>query len=379
MSRDSVRYGRVPKKSRDKSEQRDGLVSGADSSQLIDPYSTSVNENGLPLNHLALVKCEGPPPPPPPPTNGSGCAMGACTNGNGPADLIPHSLIKSEPPSQVTSSNGLKHHASSTVDYGTALSPITNSLTNHEHNHLANHLNGVGSVGGGPNDLYELIMLVEQAHLATCEYVDELAIALKKKGSISSNGSEYGSSTNGSPICGAFSAINGSCSPFTTHSSASSSSSISNSTVSSSAELSPGGGQVASPDSGEQHRLMLWQRFANLITPSIHRVVEFAKRIPNFLALNQDDQLILIKLGFFECLLVHMSKWYSSVEGTLTFGCGSIVNAQQLQVIFDHHFTASIFDFMNSFNRLHLDTSEIGLFTAIVLLQSGESLKVFHL
>ena len=27
---------------------------------------------------------------------------------------------------------------------------------------------------------------------------------------------------------------------------------------------------------------------------------------------------------------------------------------------------------MNSFNRLHLDTSEIGLFTAIVLLQSGK-------
>lgn len=326
-------------------------MSSADSSQLIgDPCPG--NEYDMPINHLALVKCEGPP--------SSGCAMGGM-NGSSAAGLTGHPLIKSEPSSQVSSSNnGLKHHvASSTVD-GYALSPITNSLTNHEHNHM----------GGGPNDLYELIMNIEQAHLATCEYVDELAIALKKKGSISSNGSEYGSSTNGSPVCGAFSAINGSCSPFA-HSSASSSSSISNSTVSSSAELSPSG-QVASPDSGEQHRLMLWQRFANLITPSIHRVVEFAKRIPNFLTLNQDDQLILIKLGFFECLLIHMCKWYNPAEGTLTFGCGSIVNAQQLQVIFDHHFTASIFDFMNSFNRLHLDTSEIGLFTAIVLLQSGE-------
>ena len=336
MSRDSVRYGRVPKKSRDKSEQRDGLGAGPDNSQLIgsDPYA-SVNDNlnggSMPIGHLALVKSEGPP---------NGCPMVGCTNGS-PAPA--HPLIKSEPLPQVTSSNGLKHHvASSTVpDSYAEFSPITNSLTNHEHNSLASshHLNG----GGGPNDLYELIMNIEQAHLATCEYVDELAIALKKKGSISSNGSDSYGSSNGSPICGAFSAINGSMSPFTTHSSASSSSSISNSTVSSSVELSPG--QVASsPDSGEQHRLMLWSRFANLITPSIHRVVEFAKRIPNFLSLNQDDQLILIKLGFFECLLVHMSKWYNPAENTVTFACGSIVNAQQLQVIFDVSFFALFFN-----------------------------------
>lgn len=63
--------------------------------------------------------------------------------------------------------------------------------------------------------------------------------------------------------------------------------------------------------------------------------MEFAKRIPSFSQLQQDDQLILIKLGFFECWLVHMSKWYNNLEGTLTFSCGSVVNAQQLQIIFD--------------------------------------------
>lgn len=271
MSRDSVRYGRVPKKSRDKSEQRDNLVTQSNQdNQLINSSNDYSTSDSIP--NLSLVKVESSPL-----TN---CMIG-CTNGN--ASNLNHPLIKSE--SQVTSSNGLKHNglkhnASSTIDNNyTELSPITNSLTNHDHNNL-NHLNG-----SNPNDLYELIMNIEQAHHSTCEYVDELSIALKKKGSISSNGSDYNSSTNSSPvICGAFSTssstINGplsnqsngsNCmSPFT-HSSASSSSSISNSTVSSSAELSP---QVASPDSGEQHRLMLWQRFANLITPSIHRIVE---------------------------------------------------------------------------------------------------------
>lgn len=276
--------------------------------------------------------------------------MMICSNGNNSSQThhSHHSVqqIKSEP--QVTSSNGLPNGLkvnSTTVDNSyTELCPITNSLsTNHhnDHNLSSNHTT---------NDLYdlgELIMNIEQAHHAHCEYVDELSLALKKKGSISS-GSDYNSSTsstNGSPIiCGggggnvAFaSSINNNqncMSPFT-HSSASSSSSISNSTVSSSAaELSPGS-QIASPDSPEQHRLMLWQRLANLITPSIHRIVEFGKRIPGFLSLNQDDQLILIKLGFFECWLVHMSKWHNALEGTLTFSCGSIVNVHQLQIIFD--------------------------------------------
>lgn len=246
-----------------------------------------------------------------------------------------HPLIKNE--QQVTSSsNGLSNGSlkvnSTTVDSYTELCPITNSLTSNHHND-----HNLTSSNHNTNDLYELIMNIEQAHHAHCEYVDELSLALTKKGSIS-GGSDYNSSTstNGSPICGngaSFSSSIGSCMSPYTHSSASSSSSISNSTVSSSAELSPGG-QIASPDSPE-HRLMLWQRLANLITPSIHRVVEFSKRVPCFVNLSQDDQLILIKLGFFECWLVHMSKWYNALEGTLTFSCGSIVNAQQLQIIFD--------------------------------------------
>ena len=279
MSRDSVRYGRVPKKSRDKSEseQRDIVSQSNQDNQLINNNNDYSNENlnGQTTNHQ-LIKTE--------PNN---CTMLGCTNGNSSSNLN-HQLIKTESSSQVvTSSNGLKHN-SVTIDNYTELSPITNSLTNHDHNNL-NHNNNLTN-GGGLTDLYDLrdlIINIEAAHHSTCEY-DELSIALKKKGSISSNGSDYNSSsTNGSPIiCGSSNGVfsinnngplsnqsNGSncMSPFTTHSNASSSS-ISNSTVSSSAgELSPG--QVASPDSGEQHRLILWQRFAALITPSIHRIV----------------------------------------------------------------------------------------------------------
>ena len=74
---------------------------------------------------------------------------------------------------------------------------------------------------------------------------------------------------------------------------------------------------------------------ALLITPCIQRVVEFAKRIPSFSDLTQDDQLILIKLGFFEVWLVHISKTANFVENTLTFADGSFLNRKQMELMFD--------------------------------------------
>lgn len=79
----------------------------------------------------------------------------------------------------------------------------------------------------------------------------------------------------------------------------------------------------------------MWQRFADFITPSISRVVEFAKRIPGFLELSQDDQLILIKSGFFEIWIVHISKMVNLVDNTLTFSDGSYITRQQMELMFD--------------------------------------------
>lgn len=69
---------------------------------------------------------------------------------------------------------------------------------------------------------------------------------------------------------------------------------------------SPDDSEVASStaESIEQERCWLWQQFASNITPSVQRVVEFAKRVPGFCDLGQDDQLILIKIGFLKYGLV---------------------------------------------------------------------------
>jgi len=69
------------------------------------------------------------------------------------------------------------------------------------------------------------------------------------------------------------------------------------------------------------------------MTPSVQRVVEFAKRVPGFCDFTQDDQLILIKLGFFEVWLNYIAK--ATTDLTLTFDDGTFMTRQQLEIMYD--------------------------------------------
>lgn len=131
---------------------------------------------------------------------------------------------------------------------------------------------------------------------------------------------------------------------------------------------SPEENDVASStaESLEQERCWLWTQFAASITPSVQRVVEFAKRVPGFCDLGQDDQLILIKIGFFEIWLSHIARLTSN--NSMVFDDGTTVTRQQLEVMYDADFVSSVLHFANSFNALTLNDTELGLFSAVVLL-----------
>lgn len=44
----------------------------------------------------------------------------------------------------------------------------------------------------------------------------------------------------------------------------------------------------------------IWEDFSHSFTPAVREVVEFAKHIPGFGALSQNDQVTLLKAGTFE-------------------------------------------------------------------------------
>ncbi|CAL4111576.1 unnamed protein product [Meganyctiphanes norvegica] len=170
--------------------------------------------------------------------------------------------------------------------------------------------------------IYDIILTISQAHHVNCAYTEEKTRALVRK-PIMFNATEVSSDPE-----------------------------VASSTM----------------DALEQQKITMWQSFAVFMTPSIQRVVEFAKRVPGFSDLSQDDQLILIKMGFFELWLTHVSRMVSSLDNTLTFSDGSYVSRTQMEVMFDHEFVATLFNFSLSFNNLNLNDTELALFTAVVLL-----------
>lgn len=123
-----------------------------------------------------------------------------------------------------------------------------------------------------------------------------------------------------------------------------------------------------SQQSAVVQKVMSWQQFALLLTPSIPQVVEFAKRIPSFQELHQDDQLLCIKLGFFEVWLVHAARL--SNEAGLTFADGTCISRQHLEVMFDREFVTMLFNFVCWINNLRLSDCLIGLYAAAVLVSA---------
>lgn len=88
-------------------------------------------------------------------------------------------------------------------------------------------------------------------------------------------------------------------------------------------------------ESLDTKKIWLWQQYASRITPGVQRVVEFAKRVPGFCDFSQDDQLILIKLGFFEVWLSHVTKIATEADALLTFDDGSYLTKEQLETLYD--------------------------------------------
>jgi hypothetical protein len=53
-----------------------------------------------------------------------------------------------------------------------------------------------------------------------------------------------------------------------------------------------------------------------------------------FSDLSQDDQLVLIKCGFSEIWLVRLARLFNPNENTITFGDGSVISRDQIELTY---------------------------------------------
>ncbi|XP_052128088.1 nuclear hormone receptor E75 [Frankliniella occidentalis] len=119
------------------------------------------------------------------------------------------------------------------------------------------------------------------------------------------------------------------------------------------------------PLSGQQELL---QDFSKRFSPAIRGVVEFAKKLPGFLHLAQDDQVTLLKAGVFEVLLVRLACLFDSHTNSMVCLNGQVLKRESVHNSSNARFLMdSMFDFADRLNALRLSDAEIALFCSIVV------------
>ncbi|KAE8631601.1 hypothetical protein XENTR_v10001247 [Xenopus tropicalis] len=112
---------------------------------------------------------------------------------------------------------------------------------------------------------------------------------------------------------------------------------------------------------------MMWQLCAIHVSNAIQYVVEFAKRLDGFMELCQNDQIVLLKAGCLEVLLIRMTRAFNPSNNTVLFE-GKFGGIQMFRSLGCDDLLFAIFDLGQALCRLSLSDEEIALFTAAVLM-----------
>ncbi|CAG0916231.1 unnamed protein product [Notodromas monacha] len=125
----------------------------------------------------------------------------------------------------------------------------------------------------------------------------------------------------------------------------------------------------------------LWLDCAQKLTAIIQQIIEFAKLIPVFMKLSQEDQIVLLKTGSFELACLRMSRYYDLGQQAVLFG-DALLPAQAFMTAdtIEMNLVKSCFEFAQEVAEMKLTETELGLFSAFVLLSPDRpGLKDLHL
>ncbi|XP_059189040.1 nuclear receptor subfamily 1, group D, member 4a [Centropristis striata] len=117
----------------------------------------------------------------------------------------------------------------------------------------------------------------------------------------------------------------------------------------------------------------IWESFSQCFTPAVKEVVEFAKGIPGFQELSQQDQVMLLKSGTFQVLMVRFCTLFNAEERTVTFLNGQTYPLSTLRALGMGSLLDAMFEFSEKLSSLGLEPDEMALFMAVVLVSADRS------
>lgn len=113
----------------------------------------------------------------------------------------------------------------------------------------------------------------------------------------------------------------------------------------------------------------MWQHCAIRLTEAVQYVVEFAKHVPGFRVLSQNDQIALLKTGSMEVVLVRMSRFFNTENNTVFFD-GKFAGVEVFKSLACGDLITAVFDFAHGMTALKLSEQQIALFSALVLINA---------
>ncbi|KPM08682.1 nuclear hormone receptor HR3-like protein, partial [Sarcoptes scabiei] len=113
-----------------------------------------------------------------------------------------------------------------------------------------------------------------------------------------------------------------------------------------------------------------WLRCADKLTDMIQQIIEFAKMIPGFMKLSQDDQIVLLKAGSFELCCLRMSRYYDLNTKQIVFNGGLMpIDAFLSQAdLTESKLISQAFQFAEQVADLKLTEAELALYSAYILI-----------
>ncbi|XP_033116598.1 nuclear receptor subfamily 1 group D member 1-like, partial [Anneissia japonica] len=116
---------------------------------------------------------------------------------------------------------------------------------------------------------------------------------------------------------------------------------------------------------------ILLEVITNNFTPSITRIITFAKMIPGFTSLHKDDQVSLLKSASLEVLLVRISHWLNVKDDQFIFAkYKQMFSLEDFKGTPMYEIASDVLDFAAKFKALQLTNCEVALFTCVILLSS---------
>jgi len=125
-----------------------------------------------------------------------------------------------------------------------------------------------------------------------------------------------------------------------------------------------------------QEKYYIWKEFASHMNDSIHDIVEFAKGIPGFSNLCQEDQLVLVKQGAFSVWVITqvVDNMHHEIPGNIKIGKnGTFVSLNQLITLYPSSVCDRLVKLVTTMKSLKISVEEAALLSCLILLQQDHT------